>query len=220
MAKFTIVSFGLMIEAIALPELFLQNFWIGLAVWAALFVSDYTLTITCARLYQSGVRDKIVFEGSYEITPYFQRDIDSLRRLSPRFILALLWSSVVLFVLWRLVGQSTPEMYCFALGAMILVQLAIHMRHFRNLFLFRAAASNAVRGRIEYSRRVILRSSSLELLEFSGLFLSLFAFTHSWFVLGGGVGCLSVAHKHWRLARRQAPAAAQAGEYPETTPAT
>ena len=77
----------------------------------------------------------------------------------------------MLFVLWRLVGQSTPEMYCFALGAMILVQLVVHMRHFRNLFLFRAAASDAVRGRIEYSRRVILRSSSLELLEFSGLFL-------------------------------------------------
>jgi hypothetical protein len=198
-----------------LPAIFVQNFWAGLAVWAALFVSDYALTITCARLYQRGVRDKIVLEGSYEITPYFQRDIDSLRRVSPRFILALLWSSVVLFVLWRLVGQSMPEMYCFALGAMILVQLAVHMRHFRNLFLFRAAASDAVRGRIEYSRRLVLRSSSLELLEFSGLFFSLFVFTHSWFVLGGGVACLSVAGKHWRLARKQASAAAQAGNYPE-----
>jgi hypothetical protein len=203
-----------------LPEVFLEKFWAGLAVWAALFVSDYALTITCARLYQNGVRDKIVFEGSYEITPYFQRDIDSLRRLSPRFVLALLWSSVVLFVLWRLVGQSTPEMYSFFLGAMILVQLAIHMRHFRNLFLFRAAASDAVRGRIEYSRRVILRSSSFELLEFSGLFLALFAFTHSWFVLGGGMGCLSVAGKHWRLARAQGSAAAQSSDCPETTPAT
>jgi hypothetical protein len=203
-------------EAIALPAIFVQNFWAGLAVWATLFVSDYALTITCARLYQRGVCDKIVLEGSYEITPYFQRDIDSLRRVSPRFILALLWSSAVLFVLWRLVGQSMPEMYCFALGAMILVQLAVHMRHFRNLFLFRAAASDAVRGRIEYCRRLVLRSSSLELLEFSGLFFALFAFTHSWFVLGGGVACLSVAGKHWRLGRRQASAAAQAGNYPET----
>jgi hypothetical protein len=89
-------------------------------------------------------------------------------------------------VVWRLASQSVPEMYSFALGAMILVQFAIHMRHFRNLFLFRAARSDAVRGRIEYSRRVILRSSSFELVEFSGLFFALFAFTHSWFVLGGG----------------------------------
>jgi hypothetical protein len=192
-----------------LPELFLQNFWAGLAVWATLFVSDYALTITCARLYQRGVRDKIAFEGSYEITPYFQRDIDSLRRVSPRWILSLLWSSVILFVVWRLAEQSVPEMYSFVLGAMILLQLAIHMRHFRNLFLFRAAGSDAVRGRIEYSRRVILRSSSLELIEFSGLFLALFAFTHSWFVLGGGVACLSVAGKHWSLALRHASGAEQ-----------
>jgi hypothetical protein len=84
-----------------LPGLFLQNFWAGLAIWAALFVSDYALTITCARLYQGNVRDKIAFEGSYEITPYFQRDIDSLRRVSPRFVLSLLWSSVVLFGGWH-----------------------------------------------------------------------------------------------------------------------
>jgi hypothetical protein len=160
-------------------------------------------------MYQSGVCDKIAFEGSYEITPYFQRDIDSLRRVSPRFILSLLWSSVMLFVVWRLAGQSVPEMYSFVLGAMILVQFAIHMRHFRNLFLFRAAGSDAVRGRIEYSRRVVLQSSSLELIEFSGLFFALFAFTHSWFVLGGGVACLSVAGKHWRLARRRVSVTAQ-----------
>ena len=192
-----------------MPELFFQNFWAGLAVWAALFVSDYALTITCAHLYQRGVREKIAFEGSYELTPYFQRDIDSLRRVSPRFILSLLWSSVMLYLVWRLVGQSVPEMYSFVLGVMILVQLAIHMRHFRNLFLFRAAGSDAIRGRIEYSRRVVLRSSSLELLEFSALFLALFAFTHSWFILGGGVACLSVAGKHWRLARKHVSGAEQ-----------
>jgi hypothetical protein len=202
-----------------LPELFLQNFWVGLAVWAALFVSDYLLTITCARLYQSGVRDKIAFEGSYELTPYFQRDIDSLRSVSPRFILSLLWTSVMLFLLWRLVGQSVPEMYSFVLGALILLQFAIHMRHFRNLFLFRAAGSDAIRGRIEYSRRVVLRSSSLELMEFSGLFFALFAFTQSRFVLGGGVACLSVAAKHWRLARRHVSTAARAENFQETTAA-
>ena len=32
----------------------------------------------------------IVFEGSYEITPFFQRDINSLRAVSPRFVFILL----------------------------------------------------------------------------------------------------------------------------------
>lgn len=184
-----------------MPELFLQNFWVGLAIWVALYISDYTLTLICARLYQGKVRAKIAFEGSYEITPYYQRDIDSLRRVSPRFIFALLWTSLLMFVMWQLTRHSVPEVYSFFLGTMILKELVIHVRHFRNLFLFRASGSNAVCGRIEYSRRLTLRLSALEMLEFSGLFIAVFAFTHSWFVLGGATGCLVLAGKHWRLSR-------------------
>jgi hypothetical protein len=62
---------------------FFESLWPGLAFWAVLYISDYYLTLTCARLYQRGVREKIEFEGSYEITPYFQADIDSLRAISP-----------------------------------------------------------------------------------------------------------------------------------------
>lgn len=92
-----------------LAELFLQNFWLRLAVWSALYVSDYSMTIKCARLYQESVRDKIVFEGSYELTPYFQSDIDALRRVSLKFILALLWTSILLFLVWRLIGNPCPQ---------------------------------------------------------------------------------------------------------------
>lgn len=185
---------------------FLQNVWAGLSLWVALYISDYALTLKCAHLYQSGVRDKIAFDGSYEITPQFQRDIDSLRVVSPRFVLSLVLTSVLLVVLWQLVGQSTPQIYSFALGALIAVQLTIHIRHVRNLSLFRAAGSDAVRGRIEYSRPLVLRLSSVEVLAFAGLFIVLFAFTYSWFVLGGAVACLSLAGKHWRLVRARVSA--------------
>ena len=66
---------------------FFVNAWPGVAVWIALYVSDYVLTVKCARLYKSGAHEKVVVEGSYELTAYFQRDIDSLRLFSPRFIL-------------------------------------------------------------------------------------------------------------------------------------
>jgi hypothetical protein len=184
-----------------LPEFF-QNCWAGATVWAALFVSDYALTITCAKLYQKGVREKIVLEGSYEITPYFQRDIDSLRLVSPRFLFVLVLYFGALVLLWGLTGE-TRELYSLVLGAMILVQFAIHTRHVHNFFLFRAATGEAVRGRIEYSRKLTLRISSLDLFTFSALYILLFACTRSWFILGGAVGCLSVSFKHWRLARQR-----------------
>lgn len=181
----------------------LNSPWPGLAVWIALFISDYSFTLACARLYQAGVGEKIVFEGSFEITPYFQRDIDSLRVVSPRFLVALLRSGALLVLVWWLSRQTQPEMYQFTLGAMISVQLAIHVRHLRNLFLFRAMiGTDAVRGRIEYSRQMVLRMSAVELLAFSGLFALLFVFTQSWFVLGGASACLVTAWKHQRLARK------------------
>jgi hypothetical protein len=196
------------------PILFVQKFWAGLSVWILLFISDYTLTLVCVRRYQKGVRDKIVFEGSYELTPYFQRDIDSLRVVSPRFIAALALNSTLLFIAWRLVPPAVSELYVFLLGAMILTQLAIHIRHLRNLFIFRAAATDAVRGRIEYSRPVSLRGSSVEMLAFSGMFLVLFVFTQSWFILGGCVACLGLAAKHWRLARKPVSAVPVGAEKP------
>ena len=171
-------------------------------IWSLLYISDYTLTLACARLYRR--QETITFEGSYEITPFYQRDIDSLRVISPRFVFMLLLILGMLSFLWVLnEGSPAPELWQFVLGALIGVQLAVHLRHLRNLFLFRSIRdTNFIRGRIEYSRHVILRASSWECFAFSGLFLMLFIFTGSWFVLGAFVASFSLGLRHRRLAGR------------------
>ena len=89
-----------------------------MAIWSLLYISDYALTIKCARLY--GRQEKVVFEGSYEITPFFQRDINSLRVVSPRFVFALLLTLGFLGFLWLLNESSpAPELWQLALGALI-----------------------------------------------------------------------------------------------------
>jgi len=192
-----------------LANLFLIGLVPGLVVWSVLYISDYYSTLAYAKLYRSGANEKIVFEGSIEITPQFQPDIDSLRKVSPRFLAALFRGGVGLAAIWWLSRWSQqPGLYEFALGAMISLQLAVHMRHLRNLYLFRAIARNeGVQGRIEYSRQLMLRMSSVELLGFGGLFSLLFVFTRSWFVLGGAYACLLTAWKHRRLAQRHASSA-------------
>ena len=76
-------------------EGFLESTWLGPAAWAALYVSDYFLTVACARLY--GAQSTIAFEGSYEITPFFQADVNALRRISRRFVIALVASTAYLY---------------------------------------------------------------------------------------------------------------------------
>ena len=195
---------------------FLNSLWPGMLAWSILYISDYALTLICARLRRAGAAEKIAMEGSYELTPYFQRDIDSLKLISPRFLAALVWTLSLLALIWVLAASlSLPELYYFALGIFILLELAIHVRHIRNLFLFWSIThEDHVRGRIEYSRSLSYRMSSYDLLAFSGLFLLLFAFTQNWFVLGGAISCLSTAVKHRRLAKqpRPVPAAVPASQ--------
>ena len=143
-----------------------------------------------------------MYEGSFELNPVFQREVDALQWISLRFLLALVLTNVLLAALWLLNAQSSTELYSFLLGALISVQLAIHVRHLRNLYLFHAMRNaDVVRGRIEYSRPVILRLSAVEFLAFSGLYALLFLFTRSWFVM---VGCLRVYC--WRASTGGLPA--------------
>src|SRR5436190_13187030 len=172
-----------------MTDFFVENFWAAPLLWAALYVSDYSMTLICARLYQAGVREKMAFEGSYEITPFYQKDIDTLRRLSPRFVIVLVIGVVVLGITGRDMAETSPDLFAFLLGALILLQLMVHIRHVRNFVLFGAMSTDAVRGRLEYSRPLLLKSSAIDIAMFAVMFTVLFLFTGSFFVLGGACGC-------------------------------
>jgi len=182
--------------------------WIpGVVLWALLYISDYTCTIASARAYRAGVSENIEFEGSFELTPFYQADVNALRHFSPRFLAALLWMSILLVVVWAC-SQQLPgwePVYEVVLGGAVLIECAIHMRHFRNLYLFRIIrAGNCVSGRIAYTRTLLLRASAVELLSFAGFYLLLSVLLGSWFLLGGALACLATARNHRALARRQA----------------
>lgn len=197
------------VKMLGFNRYFVEHLWPGLAFWGLLYISDYYLTLICARLYHRGARNTLVLEGSYEITPYFQADIDALRKVSPRFIAAFAWTEVWLAASWWISQQSLIEFYQIVFGAMVSVELAVHIRHLRNLFLFRAiVGSDQVQGRIQYSRPLSLRISAVELYGFTALFFLLFVFTQSWFTLGGTLSCFVTASKHLRFAQKATSAKA------------
>ena len=184
----------------AVFEELLTTAWFGPILWAALYVSDYALTVACARLYRA--QDHIVFEGSYEITEMFQADIDGLRRFSPRFVVALILSVGYLWLVRSLtVSWADHTLYAGVLGAMLLIQATIHIRHLRNWVLF-SKGSHLIQGRLTYPRGLLLTMSAFELALFAALYLVLALVTSSVFVLGGGLACGVLAINHYRLARR------------------
>jgi hypothetical protein len=183
-------------------DFFLLSPWPGTIAWAVLYLSDYALTISCARLRRRSVSSKVVIEGSFELNPMFQSDVDSMKFVSPRFLLLLLLNLTLITTFWILWVPSSAGLYTFMLGAGICLELGIHVRHLQNLYLYSSrSTTEQLRGRIEYARPLILRLSSVQALAFAGLFGALFAFTGSLFLAGGTVSCFALSAKHWYLAR-------------------
>lgn len=176
-----------------------------IVLWAITYTLDYYLTILGARLYKDGANRHIVFEGSYELTPAFKEDVDSLLLVSPTFVRNLVLSCLAIFVVWLVDVEFRGGYYIFAglVGAFFLREAAIYVRHIRNIamFLF-VRAEDSIRGRIEYRKWLTLRISATELFSFSIFYYLLYQLDRSWFFLGGAFACLVTGIQHLVYASR------------------
>ena len=91
-----------------------------------------------------------------------------------------------------------------AMGAYLLLEVSVHMRHIRNLAYFgRMKTSQGVRGKVEYASWLTLQISAVDLTAFAVLFLVVFLLTGRLFFAGGALGCAVTGFKHWQLARKE-----------------
>ncbi len=178
---------------------------VALVVWALLYSLDYYLTIYGARLYRQTASQIIVLEGSYELTPMFQEDVDRLRLFSKQFYARLIAGVIALFAFWLLATRTVIPVETFALlvGALVLREAPIMLRHARNITLFRAMrAPGAVQGHYTQARWLSLHISAVELFGFAMLYACLALIADPWFWGGGAIGCLAAAITYWNLGRR------------------
>ena len=118
-----------------------QNLWLWLLLWFLAYLSDYYMTLYGARLYKDQGPAHLVIQGSYELTPSHQKAIDALKPYSPRFLGLLALSGLGIGLVWLLSVVVLEAAWPFSLlmGGLLLREAAVHLRHFRNLALFRAA---------------------------------------------------------------------------------
>jgi hypothetical protein len=179
--------------------------WLGAAVWAVLFLSDYFLTLLGARLYVANGSRYFAFEGSYELTPAFQNDVDRQKKFSRRFWIAFLAGVIILNGYWYLAVEAgrVPGLYLIVAGALILVQIAVHTRHLRNIATFRLQGiPGLAAGRISYSRYLVMQLSAYDALLYALLYAVVTFITLDRFIAGGVIGCLILATRHFFRARK------------------
>jgi hypothetical protein len=188
-----------------LERLMVDYAWLGIGLWLLVYLADYQLTITNARLYREGANAFLGIEGSLELTPLYQADVDALRRTSPRALAVMAILSAYLLLLWWLAVSwaGIPELYAGVLGALVLLNATAIMRHLRNLaFSWHGRKGEGLAGRLDQKRWLSLRLSAAEMGSFALLYLALFLVTGSWFLAGGVVSCGITGWKHWSMASK------------------
>jgi hypothetical protein len=183
----------------------LENLWVVLPVWTILPISDYYLTLRQARICDRAVKHVIVLWVGVELTLQFRHDTQQERRISPRFIVSLLLILTWIGLVWYLCLKAMwlPELYRAFAGGLLVLQLVIHLRNFRNLSLFRSIERKGEStGHMVFSRRVLLRNSAAKL-DATTVFLLLgFVVTGAWELLGGAVLFATVGAQHAVLGRK------------------
>jgi len=172
----------------------------GMILWIILYISDYSLTIYSAR----GFREigHFQFEGSFELTPQYQKDVDALKPVSKRHIILLALSSLLIVFIWWFTKRLLffPWTYLLYLGMFLLGEVAVHLR---NLSLIREIRKGGgVEGQIFYKKWFSYRISASEFYLYSVLFLIMAVLTYSPFFLGGAIMCYGTGFKHSRLAKK------------------
>ena len=181
--------------------------WPLLLVWGLAYLADYYASIYIARLMLGVLKEHIQFEGSLELTPIFQKDVDALRRLSPAFLWRWLTSFPLLVLIWWLSTAylDAPQVFYAVIGGLLLREAAVLLRHSRNFALAHLCRRvGSLRGHLEYSRWLSLRLSAVELFGFSALFGLTSIAMESWFFLGGALTCALSGYQHWTYSRKQA----------------
>jgi len=179
------------------------------------FLADYVLTHLGAQAAH-GVRDRWSVEGSYEMNPTWERQIDSGRWFSWRVLfvaasLAVLLGAVRLLVQPGLFGLG-PAFFGFAAGLILLLQAPVLIAHATNLQTFRDLADpTAVQGGLHFRRWYVYRQGASYVLRFGILWLLLWIPSQQAFFIGGAVSCLLWARRMAQLGEAARPSA------PETT---
>ncbi len=179
------------------------NPWYGIILWILLYASDYYLTLYCAR----GFREigHIQFEGSFELTPHYQKDIDALKPISGLHLTLLILYSLLILLIWWITRLSIYLIWAYPLylGMFLLLEVAIHARHLRNVAIIQQVRkSGGVDGQIAYRKWFSYRISANDLYISAAVFLLVALLTYSLFFLGGAIMCWATGLKHARLAKK------------------
>ncbi len=182
----------------------LDSLPVAVVLWIVVYVADYYLTLYGRQLWLKNAQSFFKLGGSYELNPYYQKDVDANNRVSRRFIFMLsfgvIWMlCVYLFTQYLDLRQVFPA----AVGFLVLPEMVVLSTHVQNVRLFKlAAVPDAVQGEISYARWVSLDGTAWKFGYWALVFLCCALLMSNWFFVGGVLSCFSIFLRYRRSGMR------------------
>ena len=93
----------------------------AIVLWLVVYVADYYLTLYGRQLWLQNAQEFLRFQGSYELNPYYQKDVDANKRVSRRFIFMLVFGAIWMTFTWCATHYlNIPQVFPAAAGFLIL----------------------------------------------------------------------------------------------------
>lgn len=176
---------------------------IAAAIWAAMYIFDYSATLWFARKYQQNVNRHITFEGGVELNPVFEKEIAGLRLVSPRFLILLTLMVVLLIAIGTL--DLFGIGFEFVLGAFLLLWFFVDMRHLRNIYSYSMLKirPDAMDGHMKQSYWLSQRMIAFDAFGFMLICTLAWLAGGGKFFVGGMLVSAVLAMRHFFLAQRK-----------------
>ncbi len=175
-----------------LERLLLDSPWLSMVLGVSVFALEHYMAVFEAYLYQSGLKDYVVYDGLYRLTPEYQAVIARRRVISGRLLAILSVLAAGIYVAWWGLTQQLdrPDVFLLLVGGLLLNELAEISRQYRQIMFFREVRRRGgLQGRSQLTRQLGVMRHVFDLYAFVMLYLVLFMLTGSWFLLGGAVAC-------------------------------
>lgn len=177
---------------------------VAVILWVAVYAADYYLTLYGRRLWMRHAQPFIKLSGSYELNPYYQKDVDTENKVSRRFILMLLFGVVWMALMYVCcLYLKLQQVFPAAVGYLVLPEVVILSTHVQNIRLFKAAGTEgAVEGSIGYARWVSMDQTAWKFGYWATVFLGIGLLGNQWFFMGGMISSFWTCFRYGQYSRK------------------
>jgi hypothetical protein len=164
---------------------------VAVVLWLIVYVADYYLTLYGRQLWLQNAKDLLSFQGSYELNPYYQKDVDANKWVSRRFIFMVAFGILWMLFMWGATHYlNLPQVFPAAMGFLLLMEIVVLSSHVQNIRLFKSAAiTGSVEGHISYARWVSMDGTAWKFAYWGVIYLIFALLLSNWFFAGGALSC-------------------------------